>query len=681
MSEQHFNALPAGYQLQEYTVKSVLGHGGFGITYLAADNNLGKDVAIKEYLPTEFAVRRDDSQVQPRSTADNDDYEWGLDRFMKEAQTLGLFRHPNIVPVYRAFKANGTAYMVMEYQRGDPLSDLFRRHRAEFTEDDLLNLILPMLDGLGVVHKAGYLHRDLKPGNIFIREDGSPVLLDFGAARNAVGRKSKNLTSIVTPGYAPLEQYFADGNQGPWTDIYAMASILYQAVAGRIPPEAPARVKRDPITPAIEVGRDRFSETFLEAIDVGLRVEEEQRPQNVEQWRAMLLGQEVPDVPVPAMTPVQEAASARASATMLAGHAGAAAKGRASAGSAAGSASMRFPTIGREDALAHKRGGRGAKIAALAVGGILLLAASAGGAYIALNPDHGLFGTSTNNTNAADIEAKRRAEEEARRRTEEEARRKVEDERRQAEDEKRKAEDEANKRRTDEEKRQAEARRKAEDDKRREEEARRKAEDDKRRAAEEEKRRAAAEEEAKRRAEEEKRRNEDPRRAEEETRKREEARRAEEEARRRDQEEARRREQDEARRQEDTRRQQEEARKREQEEARRKEQEEARRKEEERTRGYTCDFSPLRNAYASESDCYFMQRVFVFTLSTARDGAGPSTWSNSKTGSSGTITIISTTQRDGVMCRQFRQTVNANGRTQTGTGLACLRNNNWQIVS
>jgi serine/threonine protein kinase len=121
MSEQHFNALPAGYQLQEYTLKSVLGHGGFGITYLAADNNLGKDVAIKEYLPTEFAVRRDDSQVQPRSTADNNDYEWGLDRFMKEAQTLGLFRHPNIVPVYRAFKANGTAYMVMEYQNGQSL--------------------------------------------------------------------------------------------------------------------------------------------------------------------------------------------------------------------------------------------------------------------------------------------------------------------------------------------------------------------------------------------------------------------------------------------------------------------------------------------------------------------------------------------------------------------------------
>ena len=114
----------------------------------------------------------------------------GLDRFMKEAQTLGLFRHPNIVPVYRAFKRTARP-MVMEYQKGQPLSDIFRKHRAEFTEDDLMNLVLPLLDGLGVVHSVGYLHRDLKPGNIFIREDGSPVLLDFGAARNAVGRKSR----------------------------------------------------------------------------------------------------------------------------------------------------------------------------------------------------------------------------------------------------------------------------------------------------------------------------------------------------------------------------------------------------------------------------------------------------------------------------------------------------------
>ena len=659
MSEQHFNALPAGYQLQEYTVKSVLGHGGFGITYLAGDNNLGKDVAIKEYLPAEFAVRHSDSRVQPRSTADNDDYEWGLDRFMKEAQTLGLFRHTNIVPVYRAFKGNGTAYMVMEYQRGQPLSDLFRKHRDEFTEEDLLNLILPMLDGLGVVHKAGYLHRDLKPGNIFIREDGSPVLLDFGAARNAVGRKSKNLTSIVTPGYAPLEQYFADGNQGPWTDIYAMASILYQAVAGRIPPEAPARVKRDPITPAVEAGRGRFSETFLAAIDTALAVEEEHRPQNVEQWRAMLLGQEVPEA-----APAREAASVRASNTILAGHAQAPGKAPASM---AGSASMRFPTIGREDAMAHtRRGGGAGRIAALVIGGVVLLAASGVGAYIALNPDHGLFGTASNNrgsnTSQTSSDAdKRRAEEEARRRTDEEAKRRAEEDKRRAEEDQRRADEE--KRRADEEKRKAEA-----EAKRKADEAKRRAEEDAKRREEEAKRPSTDEE--RRRAEEE-RRKEEAKRAEEEKRK-EEARRAEEDARRRDEE---------ARRREDEKRRAEEQKRREQEEARRREEEE---KEKEKRKAATlvsCDYSVLKSVFADETDCYYLQHTMKFTLDQARVGGPANTWRNSRSGAFGTIRIIATVpSSDGSPCRRFQETATINGRTHTGTGTACFRNSAWQVV-
>lgn len=646
MSEQHFNALPSGYQLQEYTLKSVLGHGGFGITYLAADNNLGKDVAIKEYLPTEFAVRRDDSQVQPRSTADNNDYEWGLDRFMKEAQTLGLFRHPNIVPVYRALKANGTAYMVMEYQQGQSLAELFRKHRSDFNEEDLLGLTLPLLDGLAVVHKAGYLHRDLKPGNIFIREDGSPVLLDFGAARNAVGRKSKNLTSIVTPGYAPLEQYFADGNQGPWTDIYATASILYQAVAGRIPPEAPARVKRDPITPAVEAGRGRFSEAFLSGIDIGLRVEEEQRPQTVEQWRAMLLGQEVPAAPPPTMGH-HAAASVRTSATMLAGHAPKMAPGgNATLG---GSASMRFPTVGHEDALAHKQRRGAGKLAAFVIGGVVLLAAAGAGAYIALNPDHGLFGTSSTKI-SADAELQRRQEEEARRKADEELRKRQE------------AEEEARRRGDTEARRKAEEeRKKAEEEVRRQEEARKRAEEERRKAEEERKRR---EEEARRGQGEEERK-----RAEEEARRQEQARR-EEETRRRE-EEARRRDEDAQRRAEEERRRREQ------------EQEEARRREEEERRtpkGVSCELSVIRGVYASETDCFYVIRLFKLTLETARDGAAASTWTNQRSGAAGSIKILATMPgQDGTMCRRFQQTVTVGGRTHTGTGVACFRNNAWQL--
>jgi hypothetical protein len=292
--EEHANALPKGFRLYEYQIQSVLGSGGFGITYLAWDTNLEKDVAIKEYLPVEFAVRQGETSVRPRSKGDEDDYYWGLERFLKEAQTLAVFRHPSIVPVFRFFEAHGTAYMVMEYEKGDSFASVMGEKRGKFTEDELRALLLPLFDGLAEVHGAGYLHRDIKPGNIFIRRNGTPVLLDFGAARHAVGRKSQNLTSIVTPGYAPLEQYFADGNQGPWTDIYALASILYQAVTGVLPPEAPARVRNDPLTPAAQAVKRGFSKQFLQAIDAGLAVAEEDRPQSIAEWRAMFTGEAAP---------------------------------------------------------------------------------------------------------------------------------------------------------------------------------------------------------------------------------------------------------------------------------------------------------------------------------------------------------------------------------------------------
>ncbi len=290
MTDRHFQALPSGFQLEEYRIQNVLGQGGFGITYLAWDTNLENEVALKEYLPSEFAVRQGELSVGPRSSDDEEDYFWGLERFLNEAQTVAKFRHPSIIPVYRFFEANGTAYMVMEYQKGENLANLLKERQGRFTEAELRALVMSILDGLAEVHKAGFLHRDIKPGNIFIRQDGSPVLLDFGAARDAIGRKSKSLTSIVTPGYAPLEQYFSDGNQGAWTDMYALGAILYQAVSGQIPPEAPARIKKDPMVLATEVGKGRYSEKFLSAIDKALLVAEEDRPQSVEQWRPMFDG-------------------------------------------------------------------------------------------------------------------------------------------------------------------------------------------------------------------------------------------------------------------------------------------------------------------------------------------------------------------------------------------------------
>ena len=178
-------ALPNGYRLMEYRLDAVLGQGGFGIVYAATDTNLDAKVVIKEYLPEEFAYRAADDTVSARADKDQDFYLTGLDRFLVEARTLATFRHPNIVRVVRFFEANRTAYMVLEYERGQSLKAWRRRHE-ELTEEAIVALVAPLLDGLAAVHRAGYLHRDIKPDNIYVRdEDGSLVLLDFGAARQA----------------------------------------------------------------------------------------------------------------------------------------------------------------------------------------------------------------------------------------------------------------------------------------------------------------------------------------------------------------------------------------------------------------------------------------------------------------------------------------------------------------
>ena len=289
MTAPHFrNALPMQSMLHEYRIEQVLGAGGFGITYRARDTNLDKDVAIKEYLPGELAMRAADGKVVAQATQHEAGYQWGLDRFLLETRTLAKFSHPHIVRVLRYFEANATAYMVMDYEQGDPLKTLLQ-HDPQPAEAKLKALVAPLLDGLAAVHAAGFLHRDIKPDNIFVRTDGRPVLIDFGAARQAIGGATKSLTSILTPGYAPLEQYSGEGKQGPWTDLYAMGGVLYRAVTNKNPPDAVTRIRGDSLAAGLGAARGRYSAGFLHAIEWALALDEKKRPQSVAQWKEALL--------------------------------------------------------------------------------------------------------------------------------------------------------------------------------------------------------------------------------------------------------------------------------------------------------------------------------------------------------------------------------------------------------
>ncbi|SKA02557.1 MORN repeat-containing protein [Enhydrobacter aerosaccus] len=305
MTHDNVQALPLGTQLGDFRLDAVIGHGSFGITYRAFDSQLAKMVAIKEYLPVECAVRKADKDVVPRGARYADDFAWGRERFLDEARALARFRHPHIVPVLRYFEANGTAYTVMEFEDGRNVAELLREPGGRLAPDDVRRLAAGLLSGLAAVHAQGFLHRDIKPSNIIIRRDGVPILIDFGAARRAMGDRTRTLTGVLTPQYAPIEQYAFDGKQGPWSDIYSAAAVLYHAITGRTPPEAASRVGHDPYRPLAESEAGRLDPAFLAAVDRGLAFAAPDRPQSVSEWRA-LFGNSLPsaqDAPTQRMEP------------------------------------------------------------------------------------------------------------------------------------------------------------------------------------------------------------------------------------------------------------------------------------------------------------------------------------------------------------------------------------------
>lgn len=303
-------ALKVGTELVgDYRIERVLGAGGFGITYLADELALDRHVTIKEYFPADFAARSATHDAAPRSLDCDGDYRWGLDRFIEEAQTLARFSHPNIVRVYRYFKANNTAYMVLHFEEGQSLKAWLKGLGRAPRQKELDAIVAPLLDALELIHKQDFLHRDIAPDNIIIRKDGAPVLIDFGSARGEIAAHSKTVSALVKPGYSPYEQYAETSRkQGPWTDIYALAATLYHAITGKRPADSPSRMVKDDLIPAREAAQGAYRAGFLAAIDHALALQTESRPQSIAAWRGALLA---PDPAKPgwfAKTPQRKAA-------------------------------------------------------------------------------------------------------------------------------------------------------------------------------------------------------------------------------------------------------------------------------------------------------------------------------------------------------------------------------------
>lgn len=282
-----FVALPPGQTIGRYEVLGVLGHGGFGITYRARDRQLGREVAIKEYLPPALAIRQDGATVLPRSPREAEDFTWGRTRFVEEGRTLaGLQKSPAIVRVYDFLEVNETAYIVMELVHGETLEHRLER-AGPLGPSAIDRLLWPLLDGLTRVHATGFLHRDIKPANILLDAEGDPTLIDFGASRAAMADRTSALTAVFTPGYAAAEQV-TSARQGPWTDIYALSATLYHAITGKPPPNVFDRMMDDRYESLGRLQPAGFARGLLIGLDAGLAVKASDRPQTIPGWRIVL---------------------------------------------------------------------------------------------------------------------------------------------------------------------------------------------------------------------------------------------------------------------------------------------------------------------------------------------------------------------------------------------------------
>ena len=284
------NCLPIGTRLADFEITGVLGEGGFGIVYMAFDHSLQRSVAIKEYMPGPLAVRADDHSVTVRAERHQDTFDLGLKSFINEARFLAQFDHPSLVKVYRFWEQNQTAYTAMQYYEGRTIKDIVANSPEVVTEAWCMRVMKQILGALETLYTMQLLHRDVSPDNIIVQENGDAVLLDFGSARQIIGDMTRGLTVILKPGYAPIEQYAGDASlpQGPFTDIYALAAVMYFAIIKEPPPTSIARMIKDPMTPLASRGIEGFGEGFLCALDGALAVPAQERPQTIDAFRALL---------------------------------------------------------------------------------------------------------------------------------------------------------------------------------------------------------------------------------------------------------------------------------------------------------------------------------------------------------------------------------------------------------
>lgn len=286
----HIDTLPSGAVLDGYVITGLIGQGGFGVVYVARDMRSDRTVAIKEYLPSAIAGRVADGHIAPRSVAAAHAYATGRKGFLREASLLSELAHPALVAVHRAWEQNGTAYMAMAYYPGKTLRDVRLARPAAMTEAHVKVLMMPVFEAVAELHAHRVIHRDISPDNILVMANGATVLLDLGAARQVLGGMTQALTTILKPGFAPIEQYVEDGSmeQGRWTDVYGLGAVIYFLATGKPPTPATTRIVRDNLPAMADVTNVEYSPRFALAVTRSLAVRAIDRFKSINEFREAL---------------------------------------------------------------------------------------------------------------------------------------------------------------------------------------------------------------------------------------------------------------------------------------------------------------------------------------------------------------------------------------------------------